>query len=60
MVATDGLALVQVPPVTVELNVVGVPKHAIDVPLKTPALGAALMLTVLVSVTAVQPAPETV
>jgi hypothetical protein len=49
-VATAGLLLLQLPPATVELNVL-VPATQIDwVPLNTPAVGAAVTVTVLVAV----------
>jgi hypothetical protein len=46
--ATPVFELVHVPPDTVELNVVVPPTHIACVPLKVPALGAALTVTVLV------------
>lgn len=60
IVATLGFPLVHVPPVTVELNVVVVPAQTAVVPLKTPALGAVLTLTVRVLIASEHPAPETV
>lgn len=60
IVATLGLAELQVPPVTVELNVVLAPKQAVVVPLNVPVVGAADIVTVLVAVTSVQPDPLTV
>lgn len=60
IVATLGLALVQVPPETVELNAVVNPAHTVVVPLKVPVLGPALTVTVLVAVTSEQPDPLTV
>ena len=55
IVATVGVALVHVPPPTVEVNVVVNPTHAVVVPFKVPALGTAVIVTVLVSVTSAQP-----
>lgn len=60
IVATLGLPLVHIPPDTVELKVVVVPKQAVVVPLNVPALGTGLMVTVLVAVTSEHPTPETV
>ena len=54
-VATAGLLLVQLPPATVELNVL-VPATQIDcVPLSTPAVGEAVTVTVLVAVASEHP-----
>jgi hypothetical protein len=55
IVATPGLALVQVPPPTVEVNVVVNPTQAVVVPFNVPALGAVLIVTVLVSVASAHP-----
>ena len=55
IVATPGVALVHVPPPTVELNVVVNPTQEVVVPLNVPALGLAVMVTVLVSVTSAHP-----
>jgi hypothetical protein len=60
IVATPGVALVQVPPPTVELNVVLPAIQAVVVPDKVPALGAAVMVTVRVFIASAHPAPETV
>ena len=60
IVATLGVLLLQVPPPTVELNVVVKPAHALVVPLKVPALGAVVTVTVLVAVTSGHPEPDTV
>ena len=54
-VATAGLLLVQLPPATVELNVL-VPATQIDwVPLSTPAVGEAVTVIVLVAVASEHP-----
>ena len=55
IVATAGVALVQVPPATVDEKVVLPATQAVVVPDKVPALGAAVMVTVLVSVTSEHP-----
>lgn len=60
IVATLGSALVQVPPVWVELKLVVVPAQILVTPLKTPAFGAVLIVTVLVLIASAQPAPLTV
>lgn len=55
ILATDGLAELQVPPVTVEVNVVLLDTQAVVIPLKLPAFNAALIVTVLVALTLAQP-----
>ena len=54
-VATAGLLLLQLPPVAVEVNVVLDPTQIACVPLRLPAIGAAVTVTVLVAVTLVHP-----
>lgn len=53
--ATDGLALVHIPPATVELKVVVPPTQAVVVPLNTPGVNPPLMVTVLLAVASGQP-----
>ena len=48
MVATVGVALLQVPPACVELNVTVLPTHTFSVPLNTPGVGAVVTVTVAV------------
>ena len=55
IVATAGVALVQVPPPMLELNVVVKPTQAVVLPDNVPALGVAVIVTVLVSVTSEHP-----
>lgn len=54
IVATLGVDELHEPPDTVELKVVPVPKHAIGVPLKVPAL-MPVTVTVLTSLTSAHP-----
>ena len=58
-VATSGLAELQVPPATVEENVVRLPLHTAISPLSTPTIGGAFIVTNLVSI-ATTPPRETV
>ena len=61
IVATPVDALDQLPPLTVEANVVVVLSHNVVVPLNVPALGAPVTVAVLVSDTSAHPPlPETV
>ena len=61
MVATVVFADDQVPPDTVEVNIVFPFKHVAVVPLNVPALGAAVTVRVLVAVALAQPpVPKTV
>lgn len=60
IVATPGVALVQVPPVTVELNVVVDPTQTVAVPLNVPVVGVDPIVTVLVAVASAHPEPVTV
>jgi hypothetical protein len=55
MVAIAGLLEVQAPPVTVEVNVEDPPIQIACVPLKVPALGGVVTVTVRVAVALVQP-----
>ena len=55
MVATAGVAELHAPPPTVDVNVVLPATQASVVPDKVPALGTAVIVTVLVSVTSAQP-----
>ena len=55
MVAIDVLELLQVPPVTVELNVEVPPAHIVVVPLIVPAVGVEFTVTVRVAVALAQP-----
>lgn len=43
------LLLLQVPPLTVEVSVAGVPVHTLDGPLMVPAVAPALTVTVVVA-----------
>ena len=54
-VATPGMAELHVPPPIVDVKVVVKPTHEVSVPLNVPALGLAVMVTVLVLVTSAHP-----
>jgi hypothetical protein len=49
MLATDALEVLQVPPVTVLLNVVDAPVHTVVVPVIVPAKGNGLTVTAAVA-----------
>jgi len=60
-VATDGFVLLQVPPMTDELNPAAAPEHNADGPLNTPGIGGAVTVTLLVWDASGQPPnPKTV
>ena len=60
-VATTVFEELHVPPPAVDVRLVVAPAHTIGLPLKTPAIGAAVTVTVLVAVALAQPpVPKTV